>query len=288
MRLAREDQVRYPKLTYCVKNELPTVVNVPRIANSIAKWGEIKKKDLGGLLTFGLDPMIKVANLKGAVGEFTPNKKSKEIRIDQGMVEKFEKSKPPGNSDIILLAGGTTLHELRHWGDGHDGVDIVRPAPLSHGSRRRAGGVAAGATTGFGCVGRSRSSRPAQGPHCRGCGFPGSVRMRALGSFSRADWNPRLTNSPRSNRNPCCFEMAAVRFDKSSRVTLSARGRAMRIWFPAPSTRMMHNSLNTSWYVLTMASYCRFVPRPQTFPAARPRGVNARRTDRKNSTVARC
>jgi hypothetical protein len=107
-----------------VKNDLPTVVNIPRIVNSIAKWGEIKKKDLGRLLTFGQGPTIKVTALNGAVGEFSPNTKSNEVRIDKGMVEKLEKSKPPGNSDIILLVGGTILHELCHWGDDQDGVDI--------------------------------------------------------------------------------------------------------------------------------------------------------------------
>ncbi len=124
MKLAGDDQVRYPKLTYYVKNDLPKVVQVPRIVNAIAKWGEIPKKDLGKLLTFGQGPTINVTNLKGAVGEFTPDTHSTEVRIDKGLVEKFEKSKWPGNEDLILLVGATILHELCHYGDDQDGVDI--------------------------------------------------------------------------------------------------------------------------------------------------------------------
>lgn len=124
MQLAAADQVLYPKLTYYVKNDLPKVVNIPKIVNAIAKWGEIAKKDLAKVLTFGQGPMIKVTVLNGAVGEFSPGIKSNEVRIDKGMVTKFEASKWPGNEDLILLVGATILHELCHWGDDQDGVDI--------------------------------------------------------------------------------------------------------------------------------------------------------------------
>lgn len=59
---------------------------------------------------------------KNQCGEFTPDVKSNEIRISKSLVEQFERS--GGSRKFTLLVGASILHELSHWGDDQDGVDI--------------------------------------------------------------------------------------------------------------------------------------------------------------------
>lgn len=59
---------------------------------------------------------------KNQCGEFTPSSKSNELRISKSLVDEFEKS--GGAAKTTLLVGATILHELAHWGDDQDGIDI--------------------------------------------------------------------------------------------------------------------------------------------------------------------
>jgi len=110
------DQKKYPKLTEYVKNQLPKVKAIPKIANALLKNGEIKKKSLPVVLMWGAKPTISVVAMpKNQCGEFTPNSSSNEIRISKSLVEDFEKR--GGSRKSTLLLGATILHELAHWGD---------------------------------------------------------------------------------------------------------------------------------------------------------------------------
>ncbi len=123
MNISIVDQKNYPNLTQYVKNQLPKVKAIPKIANALAKNGEIMKKSLGVVLLWGTQPTIKIVYMpKNQCGEFTPNSKSNEIRLSKSLVEEFEKS--GGSRKATLLLGATILHELAHWGDDQDGKDI--------------------------------------------------------------------------------------------------------------------------------------------------------------------
>ena len=123
MKISITDQRKYPNLTKYVKNDLPKVKNVPKIANALIKYGEIKKKSLSLVLGWGTQPTIKVVVMpKNQCGAFTPNSGSHEIRISKSLVDEFEKS--GGSRRVTLLLGASILHELTHWGDDQDGKDI--------------------------------------------------------------------------------------------------------------------------------------------------------------------
>ncbi|MDX1696469.1 MAG: hypothetical protein R3208_22075 [Ketobacteraceae bacterium] len=123
MKIDIADQKRYPNLTEYVKNQLPKVKSIPKISNALLKNGEIRKKSLPVVLTWGIEPTIRVVAMpKNQCGEFTPNTGSNEIRISKSLVEEFEKS--GGSRKVTLLLGATILHELAHWGDDQDGKDL--------------------------------------------------------------------------------------------------------------------------------------------------------------------
>jgi zincin-like metallopeptidase toxin 3 of polymorphic toxin system len=123
MNINISNQKKYPQLTEYVKNSLPKVKHNPKITEALLKSGEIKKKSLGRVLSWGTQPTINVVFMsKNQCGEFTPNSKSNEIRISRSLVEEFENS--GGSKKSTLLLGATILHELVHWGDDQDGKDI--------------------------------------------------------------------------------------------------------------------------------------------------------------------
>jgi len=123
MNMDTVDQKNYPNLKYYVKNYLPKVQVIPKIANALLKNGEIMKRNIRVVLAWGNQPTIKVVVMaKNQCGEFTPNSKSNEIRISKSLVDEFEIS--GGAIKITHLVGATILHELAHWGDDQDGKDI--------------------------------------------------------------------------------------------------------------------------------------------------------------------
>jgi len=124
MNITKIDQKKYPNLTQYVHYVLPKIKGIPKISNALLKNGEIQKKSLNAIMTWGSTPRLKVVTMpKYQCGEFTPNSKSMEIRISRILVDKFEKS--GGSKKLTLLLGASILHELAHWGDDQDGIDIV-------------------------------------------------------------------------------------------------------------------------------------------------------------------
>jgi len=119
------DRTRYPKFSHYVKNDLPKIIDVPLIVSAMAKIGQLNRHKLKLALTWGFRPELSVVQLEGAYGEFTPNSHSNEIRIDQALVENFERNIGIRyvNNKNVYLVGVTILHELVHWGDDQDGVD---------------------------------------------------------------------------------------------------------------------------------------------------------------------
>ena len=125
MRMLPADVRQYPKLAFYVKINLPQVMNVPAIVREMNRIGNINKIQLRSALTWGRGPQIKVTNLTGAYGEFSPGIKSNELRINIALVTDFEngKGRRIARAGNIYLIGVTLLHELVHWGDDQNGID---------------------------------------------------------------------------------------------------------------------------------------------------------------------
>lgn len=125
MKMSQADIKKYPKLAYYVRVNIPEVINVPAIVNAFKRIGGIDRATLRTALTWGSGPTIKITLLVGALGEFTPDINSQEIRISKQMVEEFEagRGKRAARAGNVYLVGVTLLHELIHWADDQDGID---------------------------------------------------------------------------------------------------------------------------------------------------------------------
>jgi len=125
MKMISVDIKAYPKLAHYVKNDLHKVIDVPSIVSAMNKIAQLNRAKLKIALSWNSGPTIKIAPLVGAYGEFTPNTKSNEIRIQEKMVREFEagRGKRVSRAGNVYLVGVTLLHELVHWGDDQDGID---------------------------------------------------------------------------------------------------------------------------------------------------------------------
>lgn len=125
MKMSAADQLSFPKLKQYVQKSLPSVADVPIIRSAFLEIGQLNHSKLKQALAWGNEPTLKVTKLTGAVGEFTPDTGSNEIRLDTDMVREFENGGGWRNARAgrVLLVGVTILHELIHWGDDQDGVD---------------------------------------------------------------------------------------------------------------------------------------------------------------------
>jgi hypothetical protein len=125
MKMSAADQASFPKLKYYVRHNLPEVANVPIIRGAMLEIAQLNHSKLKAALAWGNEPTLKVTILTGAVGEFTPDIGSNEIRLDTRMVQEFEAGRGLRNAKAgrVFLVGVTILHELTHWGDDQDGVD---------------------------------------------------------------------------------------------------------------------------------------------------------------------
>ncbi len=125
MYLYPADAKKYEKLAHYMSHDFQESYKVPSIAYALKKVGGLRMSKLRLALRWGQMPYVKVTNLVGAFGEFTPDIKSNEIRLDTKVAVDFEAGKgirkaAAGN---VYLAGVTMLHELIHWCDDQDGVD---------------------------------------------------------------------------------------------------------------------------------------------------------------------
>ncbi|WP_323037214.1 hypothetical protein [Pararhodobacter sp.] len=126
MKMSDADQSRFPKVKYYVKNDLPSILEVPVIVKAINKIGEINTSNLKAALNFGSGPEIKFVDNLGACGEFSPGIGSNELRILTRLAEEFEAGKgkeTTTDGKEVYVLGVTLLHELIHWGDDQDGIN---------------------------------------------------------------------------------------------------------------------------------------------------------------------
>ena len=125
MRMTTADIRTYPKLAYYVKNDLPGLLRVPAVVSAMNRIGQINRARLQTALSWGFGPEIRITNLVGALGEFTPNRGSNEIRVDRQLVQEFDagRGRRAARAGNVYLVGVTLLHELVHWGDDQDGID---------------------------------------------------------------------------------------------------------------------------------------------------------------------
>lgn len=148
MRMDPADIKRFPKMRYYVSINIPQVAKVGVIINTIQDIsGTIEKQTIKDALLWNKDPVIKIVKGLGALGAFSPNTSSNEIRVDEDLVKQFESGKglrktPKGQ--LVYLLGVTLLHELTHWADDQDGVDFEGGSDGEEGNefeRRIYGGV---------------------------------------------------------------------------------------------------------------------------------------------------
>ncbi len=125
MKMTIADQKAYPKMAYYVRVDLPQVAGVRSIVAALKKIGGVSKQTITNALRWNHGPEIKVTALVGAFGEFTPDSKSNEIRVDRKVVQDFEagKGRRVAHAGGVYLLGVTLLHEATHWADDQDGVD---------------------------------------------------------------------------------------------------------------------------------------------------------------------
>lgn len=125
MKLTLTDQKAFPAFAYYVRVNIPQVICVPAIVSAMDRIGQLNKAKLTQALKWGNGPSIKITKLVGAIGEFTPDIGSNEIRIETAIVKEFEggKGRRVAKAGNVFLVGVTLLHELVHWGDDQDGVD---------------------------------------------------------------------------------------------------------------------------------------------------------------------
>jgi hypothetical protein len=128
MKMIHEDIVLYRKFALYVKRDIPKVLDNKAIVRAMQEIGQLDRATLQRALKWDEGPDIKITPLVGAFGEFTPDEKSNEIRIDTKVVTDFEAGRgvrQTKSGKNVYLAGVTLLHELVHWGDDKDGIDRV-------------------------------------------------------------------------------------------------------------------------------------------------------------------
>ncbi|WP_223607428.1 DUF6443 domain-containing protein [Chryseobacterium sp. OSA05B] len=103
--------------------EMRKMINDKDVQAAVLKYGQLDLKQLKEDLKDGKGPTIKVANLSGAYGEFTPGISSNEIRVDEDLLKKQDAAKGEDKKDYDFLTGVTILHENTHRGDDQDNVD---------------------------------------------------------------------------------------------------------------------------------------------------------------------
>lgn len=128
MQMSKGDITKFPKLKYYVSTNIPEVSSVKPILDAIRKnAGTISEATVKDALVWGKGPMLKVL-VMDALGEFTPNSSSQELRLQEKMVKEFEAGKglrKTLSGKLVFLVGVTILHELTHWADDQDGVQAT-------------------------------------------------------------------------------------------------------------------------------------------------------------------
>ena len=119
------DAKSYEKLAEYMSRKLPLAYKVPSIAYALQKTGQFNRPRLRFALRWGQGPTVRVRDLVGAFGEFTPGSGSNEIRIQRAMVQDFEAGHGIRRARVgnVYLVGVTLVHELVHWCDDQDGID---------------------------------------------------------------------------------------------------------------------------------------------------------------------
>lgn len=124
------DTTTYPKFKQYVSIAIPKVVEATSIIAAIHKYaGIIDEAKIKDALLWGKGPLIKIVVMDD-YGQFTPNSKSNEIRIQEKIVKEFESGskkslKKTKSGKLVYLVGVTLLHELTHWADDQDGIDTA-------------------------------------------------------------------------------------------------------------------------------------------------------------------
>ena len=124
-KIGATDEKKYTRFSSFVKSEMPKKHNDPRALAALNKYGTntgATKKDIAEEMKWGKGPTINVTALSGANGEFSPGIGSQELRIDDTIVNAYEKAKTDLPAHKLFLES-TILHEFTHFLDDQDSTD---------------------------------------------------------------------------------------------------------------------------------------------------------------------
>ncbi|MCF6339112.1 MAG: hypothetical protein L3J84_14410 [Gammaproteobacteria bacterium] len=140
MKINSGDIAKYPKFHSYVKNDIPKLVRVNQIVNTIRKFsGSTALATIKQGLIWDSNPIIEIVpTLRcGGVRAYGcyPIWGDNKIQIDRALVRAYEAGtdKRPTTAGLLVhVTGVTLLHELTHWADAKDGVDNSVPGDPSN------------------------------------------------------------------------------------------------------------------------------------------------------------
>lgn len=121
---------QYPRLTEYLKNQLPTVANIPKITNAIHEFTQLPLTQIQNDLQWNEGPIVEIiqldnykpgetdANTAGYFDKSTPDRVY--LDIDYVNLVENETSDPDA---LLFWIGTTVLHEYVHYGDFSNGFD---------------------------------------------------------------------------------------------------------------------------------------------------------------------
>jgi hypothetical protein len=129
MKMSVADIQKYPKFAEYVRHQIPKLVNVPSVIQSLKTQGGFTEEKAKHALLWGNNPLILITDLSGGQCSVpsaygcTRKANLHQIEIDQGTVKEFETSAyslgvgKNAKGQNVFVVGVTLLHELSHLGN---------------------------------------------------------------------------------------------------------------------------------------------------------------------------
>jgi hypothetical protein len=111
----------YPKFTNMIKNLKTFVKNNPKVLNALQAYSGFTKQEILNKLTYGKGPTIKIADMTGKYGYYSPYSKVLNIRASyiRGLEQSSLQSTQEATSFLLAV---TVLHEFVHYGTAHNEI----------------------------------------------------------------------------------------------------------------------------------------------------------------------
>ncbi|ANI89382.1 hypothetical protein A9P82_08805 [Arachidicoccus ginsenosidimutans] len=124
LKMSKDDQQKYPRLTEMVKNLRNYVLNDPKVLQALIDFSGLTKSEILNDLTFGNGPTINIVDLDDEFGYFDGSENPNAINIDASYVRGLEIAKLQSTIEATsFLLAVTALHEFVHYGRFFNGLD---------------------------------------------------------------------------------------------------------------------------------------------------------------------